>query len=69
VQGLSGGRGKIPKPKTDASQTHSSDIFPSPVSLGTEICFGLRLAYPAGAMHEIKVRFTVEAIGNHRYPP
>jgi hypothetical protein len=36
VQNLSDGRGKIPKPKTDASPTHSSDTFPSPVLLGTE---------------------------------
>jgi hypothetical protein len=28
--------------------THSSNTFPSPASLGAEICFGLRLAYPAG---------------------
>jgi hypothetical protein len=34
---------KIAKPKTDASPTHSSNTFPSPVSLSTEICFGLRL--------------------------
>jgi hypothetical protein len=48
VQSLSDGCGKISKPKTDASPTHSSNTFPSPVSLSTEICFGLRLAYPAG---------------------
>jgi hypothetical protein len=48
VQSLSDGCGKIPKPKTDASPTHSSNTFPAPVSLSTEICFGLRLAYPAG---------------------
>src|SRR6266852_1538017 len=39
---------KISRPKTDASPTHSSNAFPSPVSLSTEICFGLRLVYPAG---------------------
>jgi hypothetical protein len=48
VQSLSDGCVKISKPKTDASLTHSSNTFPSPVSLSTEICFGLRLAYPAG---------------------
>jgi hypothetical protein len=45
VQSLSDSCGKISKPKTDASPTHSSNTFPSPVSLSTEICFGLRLAY------------------------
>src|ERR1019366_1943390 len=34
--------------KIGASPTHSSNTLPSPVSLSTEICFGLRLAYPAG---------------------
>jgi hypothetical protein len=48
VQSLSDGCGKISKPKTDASPTHSSNTFPSPISLSTEICFGLWLAYPAG---------------------
>jgi hypothetical protein len=48
VQSLSDGSGKISKPKTDVSPTHSSNTFPSPVSLSTEISFGLRLAYPAG---------------------
>src|ERR1035437_7145241 len=45
VQSLSDSCGKISKPKTDASPTHSSNTFPSPVSLSNEICFGLRLAY------------------------
>ncbi len=36
-----GGCEKIPKPKTDASQTHSRGTLPSPVSLGTGICFRL----------------------------
>ena len=36
-----GGCEKIPKPKTDASQTHSQGTVPSPVSLGTGICFRL----------------------------
>jgi hypothetical protein len=48
VQSFSGGRGKISKPKSDASPTHSSNTFPSPVSLSAEIRFGLRLVYPAG---------------------
>ena len=48
MQSLSDGRAKISKPKTDASPTHSSNTFPSPVSLSIEIYFGLRLAYPAG---------------------
>ena len=47
MQGLSDGRGKVPKPKKMALP-HSSNTLPSPVSLSTEICFGLRLAYPDG---------------------
>jgi hypothetical protein len=41
-----GGCEKIPKPKTDASQTHSQGTLPSPVSLGTGICF--KLEAPTG---------------------
>ena len=33
---------KNAKSKTVAFPTHFSDTFPSPVSIGTEICFGLR---------------------------
>jgi len=47
VQSLSDGCGTISKPNTDAFPTHSSNTCPSPVSLSTEICFGLRLAYTA----------------------
>jgi hypothetical protein len=38
----------MPKPETAVSSAHSSDTFPSPVSLDAEIGAGLPPAYPAG---------------------
>jgi hypothetical protein len=37
-----------PKAQNWASRTLFSCTFPSPVSIGTEICFGLPLAFPDG---------------------
>jgi hypothetical protein len=41
-------RGTIPKPEAVVFRNYSSETCPSPLSLGNKICFGLRLAYPAG---------------------
>ena len=43
MQSLSDGRGKIAKPKTDASPTHSSNVFPSPVSLSADGARSMKL--------------------------
>src|SRR6266853_2900157 len=45
-----------PKAKTDTCPTHSSDTFPSPVPLGTEICFGLRLPSVAARVAQGRIR-------------
>jgi hypothetical protein len=84
VQSLTDGCGKISQPQTDVSPTHSSNTFPSPVSIGTEICFGLRLANPAlgvldqasACFHQllpqVRERPVVDSLGStshrHRFP-